>query len=290
MPWGKLDDQLHDNEKVWSFTDKEFRVWMYSISYCNKKRRRDPAGTLTQEAAETVCRLAGAARKVIEGVVRKRGWDRIDGGYVVHDFSLYGPKEDQTATERQRRHRDKEERHADEKEVVTPASRRDSGRDSHRDAHVRGSPVPVPVPSGSTSSEHQPEEVETVPNTHTVGERALAVNGSPGYSDDFEAFWADYPKKREKHAAWLAWQKRVKDVRPSVLIAAAAHLAEHVEEAGTEDQFIPNAATFLGPQRKYADFVAGAPRPVTRQKHAEPAGFDGIREAFADVAPRRALV
>lgn len=167
MPWGKLDDQLHDNEKVWSFTDKEFRVWMYSISYCNKKRRRDPAGTLTQEAAETVCRLAGASRKVMQGVVAKRGWDRTDTGYLVHDFPKYGPKEDKTAPDRQRRHRDKGDGDADENADVTPDVTPVSRRDIRPDAPMRGSPVPVPgpvpTPQVATTPEQPPKETDSKP-------------------------------------------------------------------------------------------------------------------------------
>src|SRR5262245_6046071 len=108
MPWGRLDDQLHQNEKVLSLSDKAFRVWLYSISYCNAKRSRDPAGTLTMATVQALCRLAGAGAGVVAELLAKRGWDEVVGGFVVHDFPAYGPPADPTAAERMARWREKQ--------------------------------------------------------------------------------------------------------------------------------------------------------------------------------------
>jgi HNH endonuclease len=92
MPWGRLDDQLHQNGKVLAFSDKAFRVWMYSISFCNAKRAKDPIGHLTEVEALAVVRLAKARPAVIREILDRVGWEQAaDGRYVVHDFPKYGP-------------------------------------------------------------------------------------------------------------------------------------------------------------------------------------------------------
>lgn len=79
---------------------------MYSISFCNSKRRDDPDGTLSESEAATMCRLAGApVRATIDELVSKGGWDKLPEGYRVHDFGDYGPKSDSTVGERVARHR-----------------------------------------------------------------------------------------------------------------------------------------------------------------------------------------
>lgn len=146
MAWGRLDDRLHDNGKVWSFSDKAFRVWMYSISYCNKKRRTDPEGTLTLAEANGMCRLAGAKESIIAELLAKGGWEMAEDGvrYRVHDFPSFGPA-DETAPDRMRRLREKQRN-----ESVT-VTRNDTVTVTEdvtllAGAYARACPVPNPVP------------------------------------------------------------------------------------------------------------------------------------------------
>lgn len=111
MPWGRLEDTLHQNGKVWSFSDKAFRLWAYSISFCNAKRRKDPEGNISREEALGLCRIARAPASSIDELVRKRGWDQADDGcYRLHDFTEYGPNTEDpaTASRRQQLFRDAE--------------------------------------------------------------------------------------------------------------------------------------------------------------------------------------
>ena len=70
----------------------------------------------------------------------------------------------------------------------------------------------------------------------------------------FEQFWAAYPRKIGKGAAWKAWQ-RAKRPETHVLIDAI------VAQSGTEQwrkdggQYIPHPATWLN-QRRWEDEVA----------------------------------
>lgn len=150
--------------------------------------------------------------------------------------------------------------------------------------------VPVIQSESESNTESESESKAKGPAAPLVIRSKGSAKPGEGYSGEFETFWEAYPKKREKHGAWLIWQRCIKERVPADdLIAAAHHLAEYVENQGTEDQFIPLGATFLGPQRKYADFINGPPRSVRRTKSDEPRGYEGMREAFADLDTRPAL-
>lgn len=142
MAWGRLDDQLHQNGKVWSFSDKAFRLWVYSISFCNAKIDRDPEGRLSEDEVRGLCRLAGATTRTVAELVDKRGWDRAVAGYLVHDYPLYGPFRDRTNAERQRRFRAK-------RRDVTPDAihENDAPIVTDNDPVTRYGNDPIPIPS-----------------------------------------------------------------------------------------------------------------------------------------------
>jgi hypothetical protein len=78
------------------------------------------------------------------------------------------------------------------------------------------------------------------------------------YSEEFEAFWAAYPRKEEKRRAWRAWRARLRQrASPTAMTTAARHYATGCQ--GTERRFIKQAATFLGPDMPFTDWVSGVP-------------------------------
>ncbi|HEV8639426.1 MAG TPA: hypothetical protein VG370_34895 [Chloroflexota bacterium] len=146
MPWGRWDDQLYDNGKVMSFSDKAYRLWGNSISYAN---RHHTHGYLTEDQALYLVRAIKGTRRTIAELVAKRGWDRDGDGYAIHDFAQYNDKADPTAADRAARYRANGragrdahpdgDRDASVTATVTPSQ-------SDRDARHDPVPVPVPVP------------------------------------------------------------------------------------------------------------------------------------------------
>ena len=68
------------------------------------------------------------------------------------------------------------------------------------------------------------------------------------YSDDFERFWAKYPRKVNKGAAWKAWQKAKKSgVLPDVESLIEALRWRQLEPDWEKDggKYIPHAATWI---------------------------------------------
>jgi hypothetical protein len=76
------------------------------------------------------------------------------------------------------------------------------------------------------------------------------------YTDAFLSFWAAYPKKVGKDAAWAAWRKR-DGSRPDIAVILGAVQAQKLTEQWTRDggQYIPNPATWLN-QGRWQDEAA----------------------------------
>jgi len=76
------------------------------------------------------------------------------------------------------------------------------------------------------------------------------------YIDQFEEFWKLYPRKTAKTAALKCWKTLISDkTNPNDLITASKNYS--IVKSGKEEQFILQASTFLGPQKRYEDFLKG---------------------------------
>jgi hypothetical protein len=86
------------------------------------------------------------------------------------------------------------------------------------------------------------------------------ANADPGkgneYSAEFEEFWAAYPRRKEKQAAFACWKARKKDGHlPRDMLAAAKGYAAECLRSKTEEQYIKLCKTFLGPRRPFLEYV-----------------------------------
>lgn len=83
---------------------------------------------------------------------------------------------------------------------------------------------------------------------------------SSDYTEDFKAFWQVYPRKMGKTASFKAWNARLKEkVSPDDLIKAAKNYAAKCKADKTEERYIKHAETFLGPNKRYEDYLGGNP-------------------------------
>lgn len=102
--------------------------------------------------------------------------------------------------------------------------------------------------------------------------------GKEEYSADFEEFWSVYPRKVNKKGAYAKWRATLrKDDAPTKqqLIECAKRYAAECKRKGTEQQYILHAATFLGPQERWRDYMEDKPglveelRPTPRWQPRE---------------------
>jgi len=80
----------------------------------------------------------------------------------------------------------------------------------------------------------------------------------PPFYPDFETWWAVYPRKQGKQAAYARYvARRRAGLSAEALLAAAQHMAA----AGREPPYVPLPKTFLGPD--VTEWVAGIPASET---------------------------
>ncbi len=77
------------------------------------------------------------------------------------------------------------------------------------------------------------------------------------YPTEFLNFWNQYPKKKDKARAYRCWRTRIKEKHLAEEMIAAAKNYAKVNE-GTDERYIKNASTFLGPDKPFLEYVLGS--------------------------------
>lgn len=271
MPWVKLDDQFTEHPKV--VEAGPLAAWLYvcGLTYCARQ--------LTDGFVPTaqLRRLLPSASvvKLADRLVEVRLWEPASGGYRVHDYLIYNPSRQQTLATR------KQKADAGRKGGWQKAS--NALAECQPDA-TTPVPVPVPVPlSAATQPEHQPQTETSIQDMLLRPAEAARLSITPKslerYSSDFEAFWAIYARKRDKQPAFTAYEKlRKRGATPDQLRTAAEHFAAFVEENGTEEAYVPYAATWMN-EGKWLDFRDGVPRPAPRSNgRAAPKSWGALKQ------------
>lgn len=76
------------------------------------------------------------------------------------------------------------------------------------------------------------------------------------YSKDFEDFWKEYPRKKNKGYAYKNFKTRIKQGwKAEQLIKAAKVYSDEVEAEGTEEKYIKHASTFLSDKEPFRDYL-----------------------------------
>lgn len=113
-------------------------------------------------------------------------------------------------------------------------------------------------PLPETTTETTSEITKTISCLNLFGEEA--IDDMKSDEDAFELFWAAYPRKTGKKAALGKWNARLKAGNTiDELIHSAEHYATYCELMKVEQKYQMHAATFLGPNERFLDFVDGVP-------------------------------
>lgn len=68
-----------------------------------------------------------------------------------------------------------------------------------------------------------------------------------GYTEDFEAFWKQYPNKTGKAGAWKHYQRLVKaGTEPEAILQAAVAYSEQIKREGTDPRYVMRAYNWFG--------------------------------------------
>jgi hypothetical protein len=108
---------------------------------------------------------------------------------------------------------------------------------------------------GSPADGVRTQPTNTTNTTDSTNQELMATSVA-----EFEDFWQYYPRKLKKQTALRAWMARVKDKNlPAEMIAAARIYADHCRTGHTEPRYIMHAATFIGPDVPYLEWLHGIP-------------------------------
>ena len=114
---------------------------------------------------------------------------------------------------------------------------------------------PALVPEGFEGLRNQqPTSSQPAANQQLTTNEEGTKKDKELYIDHFEEFWKLYPKKTAKSEAFKCWKKLITNkVSREVLAVAARGYAKTVK--GKDQQFTLQASTFLGPKKRYEDFI-----------------------------------
>jgi hypothetical protein len=96
MPWVRLDDRFPSHRKVALLSDRAFRLYVSALCWCSENLTE---GRILDRELPVVTRIRGA--KAAAADLEAAGlWDRIEGGWQVHDYLEYNPDRSKVQAER----------------------------------------------------------------------------------------------------------------------------------------------------------------------------------------------
>jgi hypothetical protein len=257
MPWGQWDDQLYDNGKVASFTDKEYRLWGNSISYAN---RHLTGGHLTEAQVRVLTSPIKATQRTIDGLVAKRGWERVDDGYMIHDFLEFNRTPADVLAEREAA-----------RARAKAARERRTGKpdDDERTPEVRRTYGEVPAnvrrTYGKVRDTHAHADTETHAEAPSHGE--ISVNGAS------DPVLAPYPSTAQRAREPDEGQEQGE--------------LDQVEPMPDFEQFAVETARAFGEPRKRTDYGRELTAIYRRSDHLDPAAFLLVAHRARDQTQRQ---
>lgn len=93
-------------------------------------------------------------------------------------------------------------------------------------------------------------------NTNTNTNTNIDTNTQNEYPEEFQKFWQEYPRKKEKKKAFRCWKTRLKEgYTADKLILAAKNYAIQCAKKRTQTEYIKHPSTFLGPDKPFEDYL-----------------------------------
>lgn len=255
MRYVLLLESAYDNGKLCSLSHRAFRLWANSLSY-SRKHRTD--GYLTPAQVDVLLRLYRLVKRDVDELVDKGGWEKVQTGYLIHDFLEVNPSEAELGSVSEAKseagrlgglrsaasRRSKTEADASKQPSKHPEAHGNKTYMKEQEVELE---VELEVDLSPTEhpAERQPEEPE-----HTSSGARAAAPPSRSIDTDFEAWWQVYPRRENKQGARDSYQRRRKAGRSAEqLLAAATNLADYFDREATEVRFRPHASTFLNQHR-----------------------------------------
>jgi hypothetical protein len=275
MPWLRIDDRMHRNEKVLAVSNDAKVLWIWAMDYSADYLTDGilkPHEVQYLAAQNNITDWQTVTAELLQADLFERKGDK----YIVHDYLDYNPTREKVLAERaesakrQAEFQAKRKARRDDEDDIDDKVRDPEGWARRLEPQPNGitntvdngvsnglaldrpvpDPVPVPIPTPEEKNEHVAPDGAREPDEKPKAE----------YSPEFEQFWAVYPRKLEKREAFRCWLARLKGgAKPDGMIAAAKNYAIYCERHNVEMRFVKHASTFLGPSRPFEEYVLGPP-------------------------------
>lgn len=235
----QVEPDFYDHPKVTGMSDAAVALWVKAGSFSAAKLSD---GFVSEDVLVSTLRYDLA---VAEELVRRGVWQRTRGGFRFHEWERHGNLtrarvEADREADRDRKRRGRSGDSTDEKpqvggQSVRPESKRNPRGSPPESERNPGVSVSVSV---SESSPPQPPAGGPTPHDH---------NSDP----EFALFWATYPLKKAKPAAFKAWRAALKRGHDPEQITAAAK--RYAADPKRKPDFTAHASTWLNQERYHDD-------------------------------------
>ena len=239
MSWFKVDDRLHSSRKLMRIPRRArhacLGVWTQAGSWCAAE---ETDGLIPQHMLDEW----GVSKTHIEWLVKVELWmvasEDSDAAYAFKNWNDYQPtrKENEHKREKNR----EKLRHWRERNRVT-------------DEDVTG--LQTELHTGFVTEDVT--GLVTPPPSRPVPSRPVPIKDSSKTDEEFDRWYARYPRKEAKAAARKAFAKARKDVDMDTLMAGLDKYAVSVK--GKDRQYIALPASWLNAGRWEDEYVPSAP-------------------------------
>jgi hypothetical protein len=278
MKWLRLWHDARTDAKLEALTDAQYRVWSKLLIFASEQDERGViAGKSDVLLAVEVAR--GNVELLRETVAQLQALEIIEVSDGATRF-INWDKRQRAGDDSAARKRDSRANHADDTPPDPPSSRDSAGMSRDIPATRPDIPTPDKEKESETDADADADaDADDVLVQQAAPSLVRLVQSGEGYSEAFLAFWSAYPRKREKHSAATVFERNVAKLKvpAAEMIAAARNFGAHCEQRGTEAEFIPLPATFLGPKRKWKDWVRGVV-DEGRSRGPQPKGWQSLKE------------
>lgn len=289
MTWFKVDDKFHSNSKtrkVLAETPSALALWTVAGSWSSDNLTD---GFVPDHQLPWL--IPNGAEEMARQLVAARFWKRVRGGYLFHEWASDGdgtkrnPTREEVEAERRRkaaagrkgglaRAKNANREAIDEKD--SGIDEKDSGigeasgkRGAHRanadegtperDFTSGNAPSTTQAPAIAPASAPATDVLDPPTRPDPTSKKTSSSPATPATDEDFDRFWAAYPRRIAKGQARKAWAKAIKAADPERIIERAGRFAA---QRGNEDpKFTPHASTWLNGER-WADVPDPTPRPA----------------------------
>jgi hypothetical protein len=238
VPWIRLSDNYIEDEKFQALTDRAFRLWHEAMAYC---RRHQTDGLIPFAIMRGFRSFSKTCEKQLSTPTREGLaplWESIPAtGYKVHNYLSWNLSKEEENNERA---------------GAAARMRKFRARDEASYGVTNGATngVTVGVTNAFVPDRTGTDRVVDLPEEKKKSETDIC----------FDRFWAVYPRKVGKDAAWRAWQKR----RPSeeltnTILAALAWQKQQDNWIRESGRYVPNPATWIN-QGRWQDEPQNTPR------------------------------